>query len=111
MLPRYIREMRRCNINASHEIFVAILPFISLVRSVHYTGGRGRLHRREEGTKGGGRGGAGEKIGGGREEAGGFHRGNREDGMDERSGGKMVTAGRQFWSSARVEDEAWWSGE
>lgn len=45
MLPRYIREMRRCNINASHEIFVAILPFISLARTVHYTGGRGRLQQ------------------------------------------------------------------
>jgi len=86
MLPRYIREMRRCNINASHEIFVAILPFISLARSVHYTGGRGRLHRREGNERG-----LGEKAEEGREEAGGLHRGNCEDGMDKRGGGKIVT--------------------
>lgn len=30
MLPRYIHEMRCCNINTSHEIFVAVLPFIQL---------------------------------------------------------------------------------
>lgn len=43
MLPRYIREMRRCNINASHEIFVAVLPFISLALRTLYRGcGRGR---------------------------------------------------------------------
>lgn len=41
MLPRYIREMRRCNINASHEIFVAVLPFISLALRTLYRG-RGR---------------------------------------------------------------------
>lgn len=87
MLPRYIREMRRCNINASHEIFVAILPFISLARSVHYTEGRGRLHRGEGGRNGG----QGRRQKKDARRPGGFHRGNSEDRMDERGGGRMVT--------------------
>lgn len=60
MLPRYIREMRRCNINASHEIFVAILPFTSLAFCTLYRRtratakeGKGRKYRKE---KEGGRG-------------------------------------------------------
>lgn len=59
MLPRYIREMRRCNINASHEIFVAILPFISLALRTLYrragaaaagvvNGGPGRRRREDD---------------------------------------------------------------
>lgn len=59
MLPRYIREMRRCNINASHEIFVAVLPFISLALRTLYSG---------RGCGGGG----GEGVGRGEERRGGF---------------------------------------
>lgn len=63
MLPRYIREMRRCNINASHEIFVAVLPFISLALRTLYSG-------RGCGLAGGGREGVG--VGESAGEAGGF---------------------------------------
>lgn len=51
MLPRYIREMRRCNINASHEIFVAILPFISLALRALYRRAREEV---AAGRRGGG---------------------------------------------------------
>lgn len=51
--------MRRCNINASHEIFVAILPFISLALRTLYrragaaaagvvNGGPGRRRREDD---------------------------------------------------------------
>lgn len=105
MLPRYIREMRRCNINASHEIFVAILPFISLARSVHYTGGwlqRGRRATGQTGARREDRRRTWEDAKGG-----GSFRGNREEGGHERDSERIGWwLGRQCWSSARVEDGA-----
>lgn len=93
MLPRYIREMRRCNINASHEIFVAILPFISLARSVHYTEERGRLQR----------GGERAKAEGTRDDCEVSVRDERDE--KEREEGVTGWRGVGYRSTARVEDD------